>query len=289
MPMIRTTRLSGRLWLAASCLALGLCSTVAIAWFVALLPAERHNARPHQQFDRNRDPAAGEGEGYITQYLATTAATLTAETVAARQGPMYYNFSGNVEHEPDWPAWVRAIVLPWRGLANVSGDAPATATAASNEQPPARDFTFQIPRDWPSMYSRESITLYAAGWPFLALHGSREQIVQWPPIVDPAASLARRINGDDGTVNVTHGLIDPPSWLKNPRRISQLDALPYAPLWTGFAADTAIFSAVWWVLLNTPRFVVRRYRRRRGACLECGYNRAGLTTEVACPECGRAA
>lgn len=63
-------------------------------------------------------------------------------------------------------------------------------------------------------------------------------------------------------------------------------ALPYRPIWTGLAADTVFFGAVWWVGLTGVRWVRVRGRVRKGLCASCGYPRRGLETMSPCPECG---
>lgn len=63
-------------------------------------------------------------------------------------------------------------------------------------------------------------------------------------------------------------------------------ALPYYPLLPGFLLDTLLYAVPWWIVLATPGFVRRWRRKRRGACLACGYDLRGLHGSVVCPECG---
>ncbi len=61
--------------------------------------------------------------------------------------------------------------------------------------------------------------------------------------------------------------------------------LPIEPVWPGFAINTIFYVALLWMLWLSP-FVVRRFiRRKRGACIKCGYDLRGAEHEV-CPECG---
>ena len=53
-----------------------------------------------------------------------------------------------------------------------------------------------------------------------------------------------------------------------------------APLWIPFAL-TFVPGVVLWTLE-----LKRRRRVARGLCEVCGYNRAGLTADAKCPECG---
>jgi hypothetical protein len=62
--------------------------------------------------------------------------------------------------------------------------------------------------------------------------------------------------------------------------------VPTTPLWPGFLANTLFYGAMVWALSQILLILRRRSRRRRGRCVRCGYNRAGLAAAVVCPECG---
>ena len=67
-------------------------------------------------------------------------------------------------------------------------------------------------------------------------------------------------------------------------------AIPYSPLWPGFAINTIIYAAVLWLVFCAgPGIVRRRVRRGRGQCLHCGYDLRGqvAVSENRCPECGK--
>jgi hypothetical protein len=63
--------------------------------------------------------------------------------------------------------------------------------------------------------------------------------------------------------------------------------LPAIPVWPGFALNTAFYAGVAWGLRQVARAIRRRRRRRKGLCVKCGYDRAGIVSTAPCPECGR--
>ena len=62
--------------------------------------------------------------------------------------------------------------------------------------------------------------------------------------------------------------------------------LPLRIEFGGFTISTLFWTAVWAVLLLGPVTMRRAWRRSRGRCVSCGYERRGLTDQAACPECG---
>lgn len=76
---------------------------------------------------------------------------------------------------------------------------------------------------------------------------------------------------------------DPRIWLPRSNWYSISGALnwreTYVPLWLVWGPAIGV------VVAAGP---IRRLRRaRRGECIRCGYSRAGLQTDAACPECGQ--
>jgi hypothetical protein len=62
--------------------------------------------------------------------------------------------------------------------------------------------------------------------------------------------------------------------------------LPFRILPLGFTLNTLLAAGVLLGLSEGFAFARRRVRRAKGRCPACGYDRAGITMDVACPECG---
>lgn len=125
----------------------------------------------------------------------------------------------------------------------------------------------------------------AAGWPLRALYcqggpaafqglGSEDQ---GPIVTDQMArdnglwvpSLGERMSG--------------PAYLRLAGLIGNRRPMPVTPIWRGMLIDSLFWGGVLVFAVEVPRLVRRERRRRRNACLACGYSLAGLTS---CPECG---
>jgi hypothetical protein len=81
------------------------------------------------------------------------------------------------------------------------------------------------------------------------------------------------------------GLAPIPGWLDALHPIYL--PLPHLPMWRGLLINTAIFGGVWFGVLFVPGLVRRVSRRRRGACMGCGYDLAATPAGQPCPECGK--
>ena len=63
--------------------------------------------------------------------------------------------------------------------------------------------------------------------------------------------------------------------------------IPLAPIWPGFAVNSAIFGAAWGVvtlIVLGPGVIVRTRRNARSACFACGYP---VGSSTVCTECGQ--
>lgn len=62
-------------------------------------------------------------------------------------------------------------------------------------------------------------------------------------------------------------------------------ALPFRPIWRGFAIDSLCYGFLTWLVLSACSVMRRRYRAHQGLCPRCNYDlRADLAS--GCPECG---
>ena len=61
--------------------------------------------------------------------------------------------------------------------------------------------------------------------------------------------------------------------------------VPREILWVGFAINTTFYAAMLWLLTLGPFTMRRIIRRKRGHCINCGYDLRG-DFSVGCPECG---
>ena len=63
--------------------------------------------------------------------------------------------------------------------------------------------------------------------------------------------------------------------------------IPIRPIMPGFVANSLIYAVMLWFLLLAPGHLRRSIRRKRGLCVNCGYDIRHADHD-ACPECGAA-
>ena len=65
------------------------------------------------------------------------------------------------------------------------------------------------------------------------------------------------------------------------------ERFPLRPIWPGFAINTVLYATILW-LLTLASIASRRFdRRKRGRCINCGYDLRGASGGGGvCPECG---
>jgi hypothetical protein len=102
-----------------------------------------------------------------------------------------------------------------------------------------------------------------AGWPWRALEGWRMHGEWGRTTAMPSMTMGDAIEIDGALV-------------------------PVRPMCPGFVASSALYGGIAFALSLVPGTVRRWSRRRRGACIRCGYD-LHASTNAACPECGAAA
>lgn len=107
----------------------------------------------------------------------------------------------------------------------------------------------------------------ARGWPMLAL----------------CCEIQGEPYANESTWRAAGGITIAPTSTTSGRVVFR--ALPLRPIWRGFLADTALFAAAGFLLVQGPTWILAIARNRRGRCPKCGYELHGMTAG-GCPECG---
>lgn len=110
----------------------------------------------------------------------------------------------------------------------------------------------------------------ARGWPMRTLWCEHVYSMGNSRFATTTGAFALR--GEHGATPVPNG-----AWVRT---------LPYRPIGSGLAINLAFWSAAAAPLVFAPT-LVRRLRRRPGACPACRYDLRGLPAGSPCPECGR--
>ena len=105
------------------------------------------------------------------------------------------------------------------------------------------------------------------GWPLRSLSGER---------IVPYESVRGWKNGQVWKREFISAVASP---------ATPLTVRPLRPQPFGFLVNSLLYAAAIWLLVVGPRDVRRWLRKRRGHCINCGYDLRGAEHEV-CPECG---
>lgn len=107
------------------------------------------------------------------------------------------------------------------------------------------------------------------GWPLRAMAYWHEGFYGWGEFVWSRGA---------GPSGISHGREIGTATLPFAERV-----IPLQPLWTGLICNTLIHGGILFLGATTVSARRTARRRRRGQCVHCGYDLAGLAT---CPECG---
>lgn len=235
------------------CWALGLMTTVAVAWLIAAFV----------KLERRSPYAEWKNEFGNLTFGGYDCRGIGAERV--RWGLNVYMFDGPV-------TIVQSPTGEWMTLVGEEGKRMRSMGAEVLPQFQA-DGRFphwwgalpSMKRDVPSDQSPRVIQ-DARGWPVLALWCEWQEGTTFAKLapVSGGIDLQMRGSGSDETY---------------------ARALPLRPIWRGLIVDTLVFCAAWYGVLFAAGSVRRFRRGRRGQCLGCGYDLRGLDGGR-CPECG---
>ena len=105
----------------------------------------------------------------------------------------------------------------------------------------------------------------------------------WPCVA--LAFSAHEVCAPDGTTvrDVANGVALTP--FNASTDFQSMRVLPLRPVWAGLATNTAWYAFLWLMVLAAPGGIIGVLRRRRGACVHCGYDLRG-SSDGRCPECG---
>jgi hypothetical protein len=241
------------------CLALGLVTTIAVAWIAPLIGHVNRGKYatsssvildgPHErQYLVNRWRAAG------SLFVRSHAFSAPVEALDGRQSDVF----GWVDTPPERlvPRPLRRAALPW-----LFGDSPWPDATGSGAPP---DGSRQVE---------------ASGWPLLAF---------W---MEFAATNRRAVTPNTPTEDVRGGLVVAAAGTQaRPHKVGRgfPAAMPCRPIWSGLLLNTTLYASLWWLVAFAPGHARRALRRRRGLCPRCAYDLKGLAPGSPCPECGPA-
>jgi hypothetical protein len=243
---------------------LGVLTTVASAWFLALAPTQRRWSMSGMPIDPPPLSATtrqltieherGPGDEWVQLVVVKMQRGVLADgTPSLEVAGAYASLGPTFAADP-----------PWR----LDASTARAVRAAINDfpHPPWPSWLPAIP---PTGAGLVSYGARATGWPLKSMR-----------------SLSR-LEEPGGALRWSGSLRLRPLSAYRPQdaRGPQKGCVPILPVPLGFTLDTAVFGALWAVPLIVMPALRARRRARRGRCPACGYDlRAGAHER--CPECG---
>lgn len=169
---------------------------------------------------------------------------------------------------------------PWPVPMPKDAAPPSNVITAASPFAEQRDYIAWRPRDAVPTIHQWFATEYRAGWPLRAL---RARDARERAYIQTAGGQLRTTGRAVHLVESTfiRG-IPVPDFITD--RITTLnDTIPLQPLLPGFLINTALYTLILFALVTSPARLRQWRRKRRHACLRCGYDIQALPR---CPECG---
>jgi hypothetical protein len=236
------------------CGVLGTLTTFVVGWAISL--ASQHDRSQNSMFEA-AESKCSDGAGYYDW------------KVCSMRGPGWEAFTSSWDR--DRPVWVSRVEF-----GAFDPHVPGWAEILD-------------PRRYASVGSEEVHygSAETAGWPMLAVRGATVTRSRYP---DPETEPEQIVKNGMFTVLKLIPLRKTCAGaLTFENSASDTYLLPWHPIWPGFFVNTALYSAILWALFFAPGAIRRGHRRRRGACVRCGYDLRGdgnPCVGTACPECG---
>ncbi len=233
-------------------LLLGFVATWAVAWGLALLPAGLHSdVARHSRID---------GRGVEN---GIDADTMTGVGSIRNSYDTWSQFEGVLRDQDS--AFMQSLVPSFTSTPGWNLSLALDATRYRNWGRAQRAIAEGPDSEWASGVDD------ARGLPFVALWCS------WPRT--PGTAHRQNVTGS--------GLVGGIKLSSAPRTMGYmgLRALPYMPIWSGLALNTAFYALLFFAVVRIGRAFKRSRRFGRGLCPKCKYDRV-FDYQLPCPECG---